>query len=352
MKVGDFMLDAALRSVLYQFLTNVLRERTEYFTKSWFEEAFFLRDPEPVKVDDIMEAHQKLLDDLIKDEDVAGVLKWHREFLEEVNAASGKEKGKGCVTEQTWMQSEEKIYALAKSLNFLVNVDKGLVLDRLDTPDFRCDFPEAQESIRLQQAITGEVRCSFTDSRSPQRRHLVIRGLPREGEPVTNPIPRLLDIEHSHRFMLQDEGDPLWLQELCEGYKGEVPFSEFLKSRHPDAVLYCDDSDIALTKEETEPAKPIGDKRSDPPTPMQKLRCWVTKDLKGKQRRVLELLIDNDGKCPIADLAADGQISWQSPYENAWNSMRTTLNGKLKPQGWRIECHDHKVRLIELSAQK
>ncbi len=92
--------------------------------------------------------------------------------------------------------------------------------------------------------------------------------------------------------------------------------------------------------------------RLDGQTQLATLRNWVADNLKGKQRRVVELLIDNNSKYPLADLANDSQISWQVPYENAWNSMRSALIGKLKQQGYRIERQDNEARLVALGAQK
>ena len=94
------------------------------------------------------------------------------------------------------------------------------------------------------------------------------------------------------------------------------------------------------------------DSGSGEQTELATLRTWVGDNLKGKQRRVMKLLIEKDGKHPIADLGTDGVISWQAPWESAWNSMQTTLNGKLKPVGWRVERQSNEARLLKLGAQK
>ena len=80
------------------------------------------------------------------------------------------------------------------------------------------------------------------------------------------------------------------------------------------------------------------------------LITWASKELKGKQRRCIELLAENKGRMPIPDLAADSKISWEAPYDNAFNSMRQVLNKKLKKAGmpFRIQRHDNEARLSEI----
>jgi hypothetical protein len=57
-------------------------------------------------------------------------------------------------------------------------------------------------------------------------------------------------------------------------------------------------------------------------------RKFAREKLKGIQRRVLELLCQNGGAVPIADLAADPQIGWSAPFDNSYNNVRKTLNEK------------------------
>lgn len=63
---------------------------------------------------------------------------------------------------------------------------------------------------------------------------------------------------------------------------------------------------------------------------------WADKSLATKQRRVLELLCEHDGRYPLADMAADEIISWGHPWDNSWNSMRRELNAKLRKHNWRV----------------
>ena len=77
---------------------------------------------------------------------------------------------------------------------------------------------------------------------------------------------------------------------------------------------------------------------------------WVAANLKGKQRRVMELVIDGGGKCPLSDIAIDPTVSWEMPYDNSFNGIRIAVNLKLKKasEGWRLERNDNKARLLKI----
>jgi hypothetical protein len=60
------------------------------------------------------------------------------------------------------------------------------------------------------------------------------------------------------------------------------------------------------------------------------LNEWARENLKGKQLRVLEMVVAGNGTRKIEEIAADGQIGWDEPYDPLWNSARQALNGKLK----------------------
>lgn len=77
------------------------------------------------------------------------------------------------------------------------------------------------------------------------------------------------------------------------------------------------------------------------------LRQFAAQELKGKQRRVIELLSDAGGSVPIRDLASDPKIGWQAPYDNAVKSIVRELNTKLKD--WRIERQDNELRVKRVS---
>jgi hypothetical protein len=75
------------------------------------------------------------------------------------------------------------------------------------------------------------------------------------------------------------------------------------------------------------------------------LAGWTKKgtNLKGNQRRVVELLIENDGRIPLSDLASE--IGWQPPFDNAFNSLRGHLNKKLRKVGWKVSRQDNNAHL-------
>ncbi len=78
---------------------------------------------------------------------------------------------------------------------------------------------------------------------------------------------------------------------------------------------------------------------------------WVRDNLKGKQRRVLELTIDADGECPLAAIAIDRKVSWEAPYDDAFNGIRKAVNPKLHKIGWKLERNDNNSRLAKLGQE-
>jgi hypothetical protein len=89
-----------------------------------------------------------------------------------------------------------------------------------------------------------------------------------------------------------------------------------------------------------------------PPPRFENLQRYAEKDLKGKQRRVVDLLIEHDGTLSIADIAADPIVNWPAPYDEVFNSMRKELNRKLKVFGLRVERKDNAARLKALPGIK
>ena len=83
------------------------------------------------------------------------------------------------------------------------------------------------------------------------------------------------------------------------------------------------------------------------------IRKWATENLKGKQRRLIELLVADEGKSEISSLATDPQIDWPEPWQNSWNSIRRAVNDKLRVgvPGWKISTHD-KVAVLSKIGQK
>ncbi|HEY1599471.1 MAG TPA: hypothetical protein VGG64_07710 [Pirellulales bacterium] len=78
------------------------------------------------------------------------------------------------------------------------------------------------------------------------------------------------------------------------------------------------------------------------------LSTFVAGHFKGKQRRVVEMLIEGGGRCKLADMAADVLIDWSLPCDNAFNSICKPLNSKLRRHSYRIIRQDNEARLSEL----
>ena len=95
------------------------------------------------------------------------------------------------------------------------------------------------------------------------------------------------------------------------------------------------------------------DRGTTPPaewkTALAGLQAWAAKELKGKQRRVVELAIENGGECALSDLAIDSTIDWKTPCDDAFNSIRRALNKKLRKQGWHLGRNDNKARLAKVT---
>jgi hypothetical protein len=77
-----------------------------------------------------------------------------------------------------------------------------------------------------------------------------------------------------------------------------------------------------------------GPRKTDaPPGPFADLRAFARDRLKFAAQRIVELVCDGDGECPLADLAADLRIGWEPPYDNAFNKAARRINEKLRLAG-------------------
>jgi hypothetical protein len=90
----------------------------------------------------------------------------------------------------------------------------------------------------------------------------------------------------------------------------------------------------------------------DQPSPLSgelaELLAWVQSDLKGKQRRVMELMIAAQGKWrPLEEIATDSAIRWAHPYDNTFNKLRAEVNKRLENAdvGWKLERKKINVRI-------
>jgi hypothetical protein len=63
---------------------------------------------------------------------------------------------------------------------------------------------------------------------------------------------------------------------------------------------------------------------------LTKLLEFGVQGLKGKERRLIELLCYHGGSIPLADLARDRAIAWKPPWDDMFNSTRKRINTKLK----------------------
>jgi hypothetical protein len=90
----------------------------------------------------------------------------------------------------------------------------------------------------------------------------------------------------------------------------------------------------------------------DADDPLALLRVWAGNDLSGKERRVVELLCDGGGECPLPDMAADPAIQWDSPWVDNWNSTRKRLRPKLRKRGWALHRRDNRAKLTRLPADQ
>lgn len=83
------------------------------------------------------------------------------------------------------------------------------------------------------------------------------------------------------------------------------------------------------------------------------LRNFAETGLKGKERRIVELVCDNHGKFKLADLASDSQIGWDTPVDNACNNALKRINTKLRQNKlpWRLHRHDNAVNAKQVRAE-
>ena len=74
--------------------------------------------------------------------------------------------------------------------------------------------------------------------------------------------------------------------------------------------------------------------------------------LKGKQRRVLEMLIEAGGRVAVTEVATDKSISWLAPYKSAIDGIKRELNEKLIPLKTSLRVFDDHLELVQKAARK
>jgi hypothetical protein len=80
-------------------------------------------------------------------------------------------------------------------------------------------------------------------------------------------------------------------------------------------------------------------------TPYSSLLGYAAEELKGDERKAVEVLCANNGSLALADFAL--AMEWDCFNEPQWSSLQTRLNkkNKLQGQGWRLSRHDNRAIL-------
>jgi hypothetical protein len=92
------------------------------------------------------------------------------------------------------------------------------------------------------------------------------------------------------------------------------------------------------TPSEPAPAAPPAE-----PTPYAALLAYAADELKGGERKAVEVLCSTNGSLAVADFAL--AIGWDCFDGGQWSSLQNRLNKKLRKQGWLIERRDNHARL-------
>lgn len=74
---------------------------------------------------------------------------------------------------------------------------------------------------------------------------------------------------------------------------------------------------------------------------------WAAENLKGKQRRVVELLAENNGKLALPDLNL--ACGWDG---DQFGRCRQHVNRGIRKAGWLVERHDNEARLRQVKVRQ
>ena len=85
---------------------------------------------------------------------------------------------------------------------------------------------------------------------------------------------------------------------------------------------------------------------------LHRVKAFAASDLKGIQRRVIELLVSSNGEMPIADIATDPAVNWQPPNKASIDSVKRALNTKLRSLKAYLSVRDNRLRLVQGAAKK
>ena len=152
---------------------------------------------------------------------------------------------------------------------------------------------------------------------------------------------QLRDLEVLERISIPRYREPLLAEIRAKviersGEFREIPLLEELLN-----AMTADKDDDLLPGTNEQPA---GDNASDNDS-FHELRQFAADNFKGIERRIVELICEHAGACPLPDLATDPAIKWVTPWDDAFNSAKKRINAKLKKPQWKIYRHDRKAKV-------
>ena len=126
----------------------------------------------------------------------------------------------------------------------------------------------------------------------------------------------------------------------------------------PERIGVCSSGDDGTEgrDDETNPdpeSQPPADKSADAKggdgddQAYRELAEWAAEELKGKQRRVVDLLVGNNGMMPIPDLKL--ACEWEG---DEFGRCKQHVNNKLHKIGWIVERHDNEARLRQVKGRQ
>lgn len=144
---------------------------------------------------------------------------------------------------------------------------------------------------------------------------------------------------------------------LADVFRGIVPdgvTTGSVQEAGKTVLDWCDEAARSRGDVGTDTPADVGDVTPQEVTPgvYQQLAKWAADKLKGKQRRTVELLAENNGRIEMKDLATDPAIDWKAPFDNQFNSLAKAVNPKLRKIGWRIFRQSNEARAEKWQGQK
>jgi hypothetical protein len=143
------------------------------------------------------------------------------------------------------------------------------------------------------------------------------------------PLPDLEPLWNA-MWALNLGGEPPWLGEPQTGPETFEALDTLMdwcrqhSASPPATQVQGESAPAARTPASTDDAVASSD------NPYADLRSYATNELTGKEQRVIELLCEQAGQLPLADLAVDPTIQWSRPWDNSWDSLKRRLNIKLR----------------------